>query len=402
MSLVLVCSLCFGSSIAFLDDPFGQGIQLEGASTYGAIVNEGCVLTWDDFEIGSNVTGATRIIPAGNYTFKGVASGAVNSYSFGGGKLDLWGTGLDAPAGEYLSGPLMQLSEGVYAYHSSLKGTLRVTFWINITPDTTGTPVWITPNSILCEVYANGKVIESQQLQRVSNTSGDFALNLSFTEQQIQRVVFKMQFPQTASSKLPADWYRYAGMNMYSTIRWDGTTSESDAVNDMVDGINQGNQLQAESNGLLSRIIESITSLPSKIADAIKGLFIPDEKQIDIIRGKWQEFLTTKMGFIYQMFQWIDTFFEGIIDNLSGSDSGAFEIPAFPAFEAGGQTVQLWSEPLTVDFSDNAFVQTLQPIACPFILGVTAYHLWFAMSDLMECFLAGKSYRDFSHRRDSE
>lgn len=379
-----------------------MGTRSGGASTYGVIVNEGCVMTWDDFEIGSNVTGATYTIPAGNYTFKGVASGVSEKYNFGGGKLNLWGTGIDAPGGEYLSGPMIQLSEGIFTYHTSLKGTFRFTMWLNITPDTTGTPVWITPNSILCEVYANGKVLVSQQLQRVSSGSGDYSIDISFPEQQIQRVVFKLQFPQTASGKLPANWYRYAGMNIVSTVRWDGTTSESDAVDNMVDGINQGNELQAESNGLLSRIIESITSLPSKIAESIKGLFIPDESQIDILRGKWQEFLTTKMGFIYQMFQWVDTFFQGIIDNLSGTDTGAFEIPAFPAFEAGGETVQLWSEPLTVDFSDNAFVQTLQPIACPFILGVTAYHLWFAMSDLMECFFAGKSYRDYSHRRDDE
>lgn len=168
----------------------------------------------------------------------------------------------------------------------------------------------------------------------------------------------------------------------------------------MVDEQKTTNNLITSIISAVNNIFQSITELPQKIANALQGLFIPNEQNINIIRGKWQEFLTTKMGFIYQMFQWVDTFFDGIIDGLSGEDDGAFTIPAFPAFEAGGETVQLWSEPLTVDFSDNAFVQTLQPIACPFILGVTAYHLWFAMSDLMECFFAGKSYRDFSHRRD--
>lgn len=188
------------------------------------------------------------------------------------------------------------------------------------------------------------------------------------------------------------------GLTYIDEMRWSktGLTSGQQTVDEI-----------QESNGLLSgllsavnQIFQAIINLPQTLGNMIKGLFLPDEENINILRGKWQVFLTTKMGFIYQMFQWVDTFFDGIIDGLAGEDDGVFTIPAFPAFEAGGETVQLWSEPLTVDFSDNAFVQTLQPIACPFILGVTAYHLWFSMSDLMECFFAGKSYRDFSHRRD--
>lgn len=190
------------------------------------------------------------------------------------------------------------------------------------------------------------------------------------------------------------------GLTYIDDLQWSktGITTGQQTVS----GIQESNNLLS---GLLSgvnNVFQAIIDLPKTIGNMLKGLFIPDEEQMNILRGKWQVFLTTKMGFIYQMFQWVDTFFDGIIDNLTGEDTGAFEIPAFPAFEAGGETVQLWSEPLTVDFSDNAFVQTLQPIACPFILGVTAYHLWFAMSDLMECFFAGKSYRDYHEGRKDE
>lgn len=190
------------------------------------------------------------------------------------------------------------------------------------------------------------------------------------------------------------------GFTYIDDLTWE--TSSITTGGQIVDEQRTTNNLITSIISAVNKVFQSITELPQKIASALQGLFIPDEHNINIIRGKWQVFLTTKMGFIYQMFQWVDTFFDGIIDGLSGEDDGAFTIPAFPAFEAGGETVQLWSEPLVVDFSDNAFVQTLQPIACPFILGVTAYHLWFAMSDLMECFFAGKSYRDFSHRRDDE
>lgn len=190
------------------------------------------------------------------------------------------------------------------------------------------------------------------------------------------------------------------GFTYIDDLTWETSSVTSGAQ--IVDEQRTTNNLITSIISAVNNIFQSITELPQKIASALQGLFIPDEEQMNILRGKWQVFLTTKMGFIYQMFQWVDTFFNGIIDNLTGEDTGAFEIPAFPAFEAGGETVQLWSEPLTVDFSDNAFVQTLQPIACPFILGVTAYHLWFAMSDLMECFFAGKSYRDYHEGRREE
>lgn len=190
------------------------------------------------------------------------------------------------------------------------------------------------------------------------------------------------------------------GFTFIDDLTWDKSSNTTGGQ--IVDEQRTTNNLITSIISAVNKVFKSITELPEKIASALQGLFIPNEENVNILRGEWQVFLTTKMGFIYQMFQWVDTFFDGIIDGLSGSDDGAFTIPAFPAFEAGGETVQLWSEPLVVDFSDNAFVQTLQPIACPFILGVTAYHLWFSMSDLMECFFAGKSYRDFSHRRDDE
>ena len=190
------------------------------------------------------------------------------------------------------------------------------------------------------------------------------------------------------------------GLTYIDDLQWSktGITTGQQTVS----GIQESNSLLSGLISGVNNVFQAIIELPKTIGNMLKGLFIPDEEQMNILRGKWQVFLTTKMGFIYQMFQWVDTFFDGIIDNLTGEDTGAFEIPAFPAFEAGGETVQLWSEPLTVDFSDNAFVQTLQPIACPFILGVTAYHLWFAMSDLMECFFAGKSYRDYHEGRKEE
>lgn len=234
---------------------------------------------------------------------------------------------------------------------------------------------------------------------RVNTADGcaTFSINV---DRPVARIQIQFRWPDSEfPNEFPSPSVCW-GLTYIDDLHWSktGVTTGQQTVS----GIQESNSLLS---GLLSgvnKIFNSIIELPKTLGNMLKGLFIPDEEQMDILRGKWQVFLTTKMGFIYQMFQWVDTFFDGIIDNLTGEDTGAFQIPAFPAFEAGGETVQLWSEPLTVDFSDNAFVQTLQPIACPFILGVTAYHLWFAMSDLMECFFAGKSYRDYHEGRKEE
>lgn len=396
VSLALVFCSCSVSLTAFAVDP----VEEEDSGTYSIVAKEGAVLSWNDFDIGSSRVGSTYTIPAGNYTFKGVPSGTSQNVQLGGGRLSDWGEGLSEPTGWSVSSNTMQLSMGPWEYHTSMKGTFRFVLYENVTPDTKGSPFYHLPTSVHIKVLAlDGSILAEDNLRQ---SNGDWAVDLSWPEHKVQRVVLSITFPNTSKTNNIASWYRYCGVTCSTTIRWDGSTSSSETSEGILEGVNQGNDLQAESNGLLSGIIELITSLPDAIGEAIQGLFIPNEQNINIIRGKWQEFLVNKMGFIYQCFEWVDTFFEGIIDGLSGEDDGAFTIPAFPAFEAGGETVQLWSEPLTVDFSDNAFVQTLQPIACPFILGVTAYHLWFSMSDLMECFFAGKSYRDFSHRRDGE
>lgn len=228
--------------------------------------------------------------------------------------------------------------------------------------------------------------------------NGKITINVDVT-QPVEKIGLSFIFDKGAkySNNFPSPNVCW-GLTYIDEMKWSksGITTGQQTV----DEIQESNNLLTGLLSGINSIFNSIIELPQKLGELFVSLFIPNEENINILRGKWQVFLTSKMGFIYQMFQWVDTFFEGIIDGLSGEDDGAFTIPAFPAFEAGGETVQLWSEPLTVDFSDNAFVQTLQPIACPFILGVTAYHLWFSMSDLMECFFAGKSYRDFSHRRD--
>lgn len=390
MSLALVlCLSCVSLTASAVD-----------RSTYNAVVGYGSIISADDILISSTVGGTPDVSIGGFRKITGNA--AYNTFQFV--SADKQVSGVQGHAFvNFELGTITQVVNINSSLASTLRGSTQFVAYLASEPIKGTGAGWIEGSLVSPATWtytveqsgAHEKITKSGSGNKITfdlfDLDGIFSLTIKW-----DFGVRSMKIPNFSGDTV------YLGFRTNTTVYTGTATSDNAKQDQVIDGINESNSLLSDvSNGITS-VWQAIVNLPSKIAESIKGLFIPDEAQINILRGKWQEFLTTKMGFIYQMFQWVDTFFDGIIDNLSGDDTGAFEIPVFPAFEAGGETVQLWSEPLTVDFSDNAFVQTLQPIACPFILGVTAYHLWFAMSDLMECFFAGKSYRDYSHRREDE
>lgn len=369
-------------------------------STYNAVVGYGSKISADDIFISSTVGGEPDV-SIGGFT-KNTGTAAYNTFQYVSTDKQISGVQGHSLVNINL-GTITQTVKVNSSLASYLRGSTQFVAYLASSPINGTSAGWIEGSSVIPVTWTY-TVEQSGAHDTItkSGTGSKITFDL-FDLDGIFSITIKWDFG-IKSMKLP----NYSGDSVYLGFRtitttYTGTaTSDTAKQDEVIDGINESNSLLSEVSNGINSVWQAIVNLPGKIADSFKGLFIPDESQINILRGKWQEFLTTKMGFIYQMFQWVDTFFDGIIDNLTGNDTGVLEIPAFPAFEAGGETVQLWSEPLTVDFSDNVFVQTLQPIACPFILGVTAYHLWFAMSDLMECFFAGKSYRDYSHRGDDE
>lgn len=390
VSLVLVLCLSCASLTASAVD----------RSTYNAVVGYGSTISADDILISSTV-GGTPDVSIGGFR-KTTGNAAYNTFQFVSSDKQVSGVQGHAFVNFEL-GTITQVVNINSSLASTLRGSTQFVAYLASEPIRGTGAGWIE-GSLVSPATWTYTVEQSGAHEKITKSGSGNKITFDLFELDgIFSLTIKWDFG-VRSMKIPnfSGDTVYLGFRTNTTVYTGTATSDNAKQDQVIDGINESNSLLSDvSNGITS-VWQAIVNLPGKIAESIKGLFIPDESQFNILRGKWQEFLTTKMGFIYQMFQWVDTFFEGIIDNLTGDDTGAFEIPAFPAFEAGGETVQLWTEPLTVDFSDNAFVQTLQPIACPFILGVTAYHLWFAMSDLMECFFAGKSYRDYSHRRDDE
>ena len=172
------------------------------------------------------------------------------------------------------------------------------------------------------------------------------------------------------------------------TIQGDITTP-GDTIPDIV-------QEQIYTNKKIDTIIGWIGSFFTNLAEAIKGLFVPSETDMNSINEKFSSLMQTKLGFIYQCYNLIDTAFK-TFENSKDSNDHYFTIPAQPAFETvDGTSIQLWSEPIKVDIAANAFVQAVQTIMGTLVIMITGWAFVSNIHHMFEAFIAGKSYWEYA------
>lgn len=149
-----------------------------------------------------------------------------------------------------------------------------------------------------------------------------------------------------------------------------------------------------------SSVVSAVTSLPSKIADAIKGLFVPTDAQMDELKASFNTVLSEKLGFVYQSVSLVDGVFDAVFDAVDNPDSDvSFTVPAFPSFDVGSTEVSLWEQPIVVDLADNKVVQTVQQVASPFVVAVMVWGFVHSMEDAFLAFVGGQSLADWVRNR---
>lgn len=160
-----------------------------------------------------------------------------------------------------------------------------------------------------------------------------------------------------------------------------------------------GNIRDGISSGF-SNLVSAVTALPSKIADAIKGLFVPTDAQLEELKGSFNDLLSEKLGFVYQSVALVDGVFDAVFDAVDNPNSDvSFTVPAFPSFAVGGVDVSLWDEPITVDISDNEVVQTVQTVASPFVVAVMVWGFVHSMEEAFLAFAGGQSLANWIRTR---
>lgn len=126
-------------------------------------------------------------------------------------------------------------------------------------------------------------------------------------------------------------------------------------------------------NGLLKSILEwlkaiktgignvasSIANLPGLIVDGIKGLFVPSQDALQSLKASYEALFEGKFGFIYQLYNWVVTFFGDLKTALTSGAAYAFTFPGI-AFPMDGKTITILPEtPVSLD---NSAMTVLRPV----------------------------------------
>lgn len=288
---------------------------------------------------------------------------------------------------------------------TSLSGTVNFTAYWGSVLASTGNSGWLNglvmaPSSWKYEInqsgtsaIVSGEGSGSYCTFDVSDLKGIYSVTITWT--------FAVQ-KGTVPASFDGDTL-YLNFRSISSVRTSTPNADAQTQDDILSGINQGNDLQAETNGILSETLDTLVSLPSKIADAITGLFVPSDAQMDDLKTSFNALLSEKMGFVYQAVSLVDGVFDAVFDAVDNPDSDvSFTVPAFPSFDVDGTEVSLWNDPVVVDIADNQVVQTVQQVASPFVVAVMVWGFVHSMEDAFLAFVGGKSLADWVRNRKGD
>lgn len=370
----------------------------DDVSTYGLIVDKSAHVSWNNIQWSSSTNagvltaGATNI-PSANtseYTFAwtgrqvdfvGSASHTVNF------KLGTWTVSTET------------WTEGI----SSVSGL----FVFNLVLAGRGDNIYLTndlygldPLSWTFTVKTNANTYS----QRGSGGRANIDITFDAIEQ-VEGMTFKFTFSDVKTAAMD-NWSSNAAflwVKTSSSIRMNAYDAAGNYMDDVVSGINETNNLLGNLGSTVSNILSTIGELPGKIADAIKGLFVPSDAQMNELKGSFNALLSEKLGFVYQAGSLVDGVLDAVFDAVDnpGSDV-SFTVPAFPSFDVAGTDVSLWEAPIVVDIADNEVVQTVHQVASPFVVAVMIWGFVHSMEDAFLAFVGGQSLADWVRNRKED
>lgn len=368
----------------------------DDVSSYGLVVDKNCGISWNDMPWSSS-------FGAGS-----LASGAawLSAFESGGYQHLYLGRQIDLPIGHgsgivNISPGTVKLSDGRWeAGISQIRGQIRFGLQLRDNGNTpSGVSYYIGPSKLKAEINVDGvnHTIESR--------SGILNIDLKLTEEsEIRGMNLYAYFDDNRSIEMePYKGAMFLWAQISSTVRVYKGDANAQYQDDVVSGINEGNGLLSGILGAVTDLWDAITSLPGKIADAIKGLFVPTDAQMNELKASFNSLLSEKLGFVYQAVSLVDGVFDAVFDAVDNPDSDvSFTVPAFPSFDVGGTEVSLWEEPVVVDIADNQVVQTVQQVASPFVVAVMVWGFVHSMEDAFLAFVGGQSLADWVRNRKED
>lgn len=378
----------------------------DGIAPYGVIVDKSGTFSWPDMNWSSSTDAGV------------LSSGAKNFASSGTNQMQQVYTGKQIEFGGSAS-RVINVQHGTWTYASPgwREGIKRVSglFTASLAYASRGDnyskadyKLSVVPLSWTCEVTTNAKTYKR------SGNGNRATIDITFDEiEQVRGISIKFEYASISTLKF-SSWNNAHAAFLWSlcstSVRLLTADGEAEYQDGVLSGINEGNQLQAQTNGLLEMVISgveeiftTITELPGKIADAIKGLFVPTDAQMEELKGSFNNLLSEKLGFVYQAGSLVDGVFDAVFDAVDNPNSDvSFTVPAFPAFDVAGTEVSLWEDPVVVDIADNEVVQTVQQVASPFVVAVMIWGFVHSMEDAFLAFVGGKSLSDWVRNRKED
>lgn len=350
-----------------------------------------------------------------------VSSSQPISYGISGGQSMTWSSGIVEYQGEhidlasytfpgeatgsvYISIPAGTHIDVTYDVSGAFPETEKIDFWGTLNGNLLSYSdcghLSVSPSS--CSLLVDGKVVSTY------TGSGPFKYSESLD---VGDSVSSFTIRYTYRKTFDLGAYEVGGrVNYRALILFPGTVETNVAMSQQgffhslfswLSNIRSGisNVASSISTGF-GNLLNAVVSLPSKIADAIKGLFVPSDSQMDELKASFNSVLSEKMGFVYQSVSMVVGVFDAVFDAVDNPNSDvSFSVPAFPSFDVAGTEVSLWEDPVVVDIADNQVVQTVQHVASPFVVAVMVWGFVHSMEDAFLAFVGGKSLADWVRNR---
>ncbi len=359
---------------------------------YGLVVDKPCGISWNDIPWSSTFGSGS------------LASGAIwlSSFESGGYQHLYLGRQIDLPVGHgsgivNISPGTIKLSDGRWETGiSQIKGQIRFGLQLRDNGNSpTGSSYYIAPYKLKVEINVDGtnKYIESD--------GGIVNIDLSFSgEREIRGMNLYAYFDDNRSIEIePYNGAMFLWAQISSTVRAYKGDANAQYQDDVVSGINEGNGLLSGILGGIYDLWDAVTSLPSKIADAIKGLFVPSQEDLTAIKDQYDQLLSSRLGFVYQAGDMVTGFFTDFSSALQSEDEYEFVFPGI-AFPMNGEMIVICEE-MPVDL-DNDVMAALRPVLGTIITIISVLGFINVASDMLEAMISGKSYHDFLHRKDDD
>lgn len=139
-------------------------------------------------------------------------------------------------------------------------------------------------------------------------------------------------------------------------------------------------------------VINAITSLPGLIVDGIRNLFIPSQQDLETLKANYETMLEEKLGFVWQVGDWLTSFANTMISAFTGGTSYTFEFPGI-SFSMSGETHEI--VPAQTVSLENAFMSVMRPVlgtAVSFICIIAFIRLG---EHMLTAVVSGASYFEF-------